>query len=381
MISSRHNADPFPVFGFSSVPHSTHVVGDINVFSAPSGLSASKVKRERSKRQDKMLEESRLESLLLEWSQYLKSCQRQSDHYGTPLTDHYLNASTKSNTNQQDFSSGLKQYSVIGLIKGIAVKALPDTGANMCFISPDLASRLGLRSAPGTEKEITLANRKVVQSPGMVEVPWRFARERKTYMLDCWILPGCVNNLILGNPFLDATLTLTKFCHRIKSKIVETPKRLLIRQLGDEKHRLWGYLDGHQTAALPDTGSDVMLIDSAYARKIGLYIDNDPNHLLEVEFADGTTAWTRGVVHAVPWDVGGKTVYCDFHVLDDLSVDVILSKDYLFHMNVFSEHADCISDVESNENLSHFCNIRLIGRYSNDLNILEELCLEDCELT
>ncbi|GES58895.1 hypothetical protein ATEIFO6365_0003017800 [Aspergillus terreus] len=211
----------------------------------------------------------------------------------------------------------------------------------------------------------------------MVEVAWRFAKEQKPHILNCWILPGCVHDIVLGSHFLNATKTLTTFKNRIRSKLVDLPRRLRLRLLGEEKQRLWGYLDGHLTAALPDTGSDVMFISSTYARNIGLLIDRDFEELLEVEFADGTTAWTSGVIRDVPWEVGGTTVRCDFHVLDALCVDVVLSKNYLFDLNVFSESSEYFFSVDSEDDLFQLFNIRLIGRYGATLNILEEEYLQD----
>ncbi|RYP65484.1 hypothetical protein DL769_006307 [Monosporascus sp. CRB-8-3] len=287
------------------------------------------------------------------------------------------NAAEKTGPKVSDFSSGLKQYFVEGDVNGTPVEALPDSGADMCFISPELASGLSLGPTPGTHKSIYLANKKRVQSPGMVEVLWKFAEEQEAHVLDCWILPGCVHNLVLGNRFLWTTQTLTKFIRRIKSKLAELPRRLQLSFLGKEKQRLWGSLDGHLTAALPDTGSDIMLISSAYARKVGLTIDRDFKNRLKVEFADGTTSQTSGVVRDVTWNVGGKTVQCDFYVLNDLGVDVILSKNYLFDLNVFSEHRDCFFDTDLEEDLFQLCNIRLIGRYGDTLNVLEEEYLED----
>lgn len=275
------------------------------------------------------------------------------------------------------FSSEPRQYIVEGDVNGTPVEALPDSGADMCFISPKLASHIGLSPASWTQRKIQLANKNCVQSPGMVEVAWRFAKEKKPHILNCWILPGCVHDIVLGSHFLNATKTLTTFKNRIKSKLVDLPRRLRLRLLGEEKQRLWGYLDGHLTAALPDTGSDAMLISSTYARKIGLPIDQDFGELLEVEFADGTTAWTSGVIRDVPWEVGGTTVRCDFHVLDDLCVDVVLSKNYLFDLDVFSESSEYFFNVNSDDDLFQLFNIRLIGRYGDTLNILEEEYLQD----
>lgn len=285
-----------------------------------------------------------------------------------------------SRANQQrDFSSGRKQYFVEGFAGLNPLEAFPDSGADSCLISPGMASSLDLDVVPGTARTIHLANKKPVRSPGMVPVAWTFSGETTAHIWECWVLPGCLHPLVLGRKFLRDTQTLTKCISRIKSRLVSLPKRLGLRLLGAEKQRLWGYLDGNLTAALPDTGSDVMLVSSDYARKIGLNVDRGRSNWLEVEFADGSTAWTSGVARNVPWSVGGKMVHCDFHVLDNLCVDVVLSNDYLFETRVFSENSDCFFDTDSEEDLLQLCNIRLIGRFSDGLGGLEDEYLEDGE--
>lgn len=91
-------------------------------------------------------------------------------------------------TQLSDFSSGQKQYFVEGYLDSTPLEAFPDSGADMCLISPDTASNLGLVVTPGTARNIQLANNKPVQSPGMVRVPWTFSGESTTHMLECWVL-------------------------------------------------------------------------------------------------------------------------------------------------------------------------------------------------
>lgn len=266
----------------------------------------------------------------------------------------------------EDFSSGEREYYVAGSVYGTAVEALPDTGADTCFISPDLASRLGLCPIPGTQKRVTLANKKAVKSPGMVKVPWKFTKERNTHTINCWILPGCTHHLVLGNPFLQATQTLTKFRNRIKSKLLTAAGVFSLSVLGDEKQRLRGYLNGQLAAALPDTGSDAMLINGAYARKIGLSIDSNVENQVKVRLADGSTTMTSGIVRDVDWRVGSTTVRCSFYVLENMCVDVILSNDYLFEMDIFSKEKQHFFHVDSEnypkEHLLYFCVLRLIKK-------------------
>ncbi|KAM0523814.1 hypothetical protein ACHAPE_001066 [Trichoderma viride] len=94
-----------------------------------------------------------------------------------------LSALTKCKPTE-DFSSGEKKFYVAGSVYGTVVEALPDTGADTCFISPDLASRFGLRPIPGTQKRVTLANKKAVKSPGMIKLPWKFTKERNTHTIN-----------------------------------------------------------------------------------------------------------------------------------------------------------------------------------------------------
>ncbi|PTB49370.1 hypothetical protein M431DRAFT_272536 [Trichoderma harzianum CBS 226.95] len=257
-----------------------------------------------------------------------------------------------------------KQYYVAGTVNGMLIEALPDTGADKCFISSKLASRLGLLPVPGTQEKITLANEKVVESPGMVQVPWEFTRQREKHMMNCWILPGCIRDLVLGSSFLQATNTLKRFRDRIKVRLIGVFNRFSLSFLGGKKQRLRGYINGHLTAALPDTGSDAMFVNGAFARKIGLDIDSDVRNLVEVELADGSTTMTSGIVRDVQWRVGKTTVQCTFHVLEDLCMDVILSNSYLFNMNIFSEQEEHFFDMDSKDHFddysSYFCSLRLL---------------------
>ncbi|KAL3459156.1 hypothetical protein BJX64DRAFT_265370 [Aspergillus heterothallicus] len=277
------------------------------------------------------------------------------------------------------FSTGTKRYFVQGQVGNRTVEALPDTGADTCLISKSLASELGLSAFPGTRKKIRLANRKPVQSPGLVMVPWKFAGESETFILKCWILPHCVHDVILGSAFLNATQTLTVFKSRIKSEFIERKRSLRLQLVGGESQQLWGYFNGELITAFPDTGSDVMLVSRAYAKKLGIDIDEDPANCLQIQFADGTTAWTSGIVRDVSWRVGKTEVYCDFYVLNGLCVDIVLSNDYLFEFNIFSECSGFFLDdsYEEEEELWRLCNIRLISQYGQKLDKLEEESLQD----
>lgn len=287
----------------------------------------------------------------------------------------YRNVATKA-PKILPFSPTVKRYYVEGSVNGTQVEALPDSGAGSCFISKSLVEQLHLQPVPGTERMVHLANKRIIHSPGMVQVPWTFAEEKRKHILKCWILQESTHDLVLGNSFLKATQTLTRNVQRIKSKVAAVPRRLQLQLLGNKNQRLWGYLNNNYTAAFPDTGSDAMLVSTEYAEKHGL--DINTNIKTQVELGDGSTAWTSGIVRDMSWKVGGMAVQCDFHVLDNLCADVVLSNNYLFEFNVFSEYTEYLDDG-TGEGHSQLCNIRLIGQYSESLNLLEEEYLKDGE--
>ncbi|KAF4838675.1 hypothetical protein CGCTS75_v000191 [Colletotrichum tropicale] len=209
----------------------------------------------------------------------------------------------------------------------------------------------------------------------MVEVLWKFANDQKRHRLKCWVLPGCTKDFVLGSKFLHMTKTLTAFSHRIKK--VFTSFKLRLRLMNEEKQRLSGIFNNRVTSAIADTGSDLMLVSLDYALKYGLSIETGKRHRSEVELADGTRTWTHGTVKNAMWTVGESTVECDFHVLNGLPADIILSKDYLFDLNIFSIYADLFNNLDSVEDLTLLCGIRLVEEEIQDLEKLEADFLRD----
>jgi hypothetical protein len=267
-----------------------------------------------------------------------------------------------------NFSSRRTEHLVEGLVNGRQVDAFPDTGADSSFISLKPADELGLTPSHRNERAIHLPNKKVVVSPGVVEVPWVFRGESSLSKIQCWIFPESVHELVLGNPFIKLSETLTRFRHRIKSRLAAFSRRLRLRLMGFEQQRVWSLLSGHLTMVLPDTGSDVMLVSSKYAEETGLEVDGHPDNWLEVQYVDGSTDWTSGVARNVSWSVGNTTVSCDFHVLDSLDVDVVLSNDYLFGMDIFSEHQEELLSLDSEEDMVRFFGIRLVHSPKQDID-------------
>lgn len=81
-----------------------------------------------------------------------------------------------------------------------------------------------------------------------------------------------------------------------------------------------------------------------------LSVDTSLESWLEVELlADESTCLASVVVRDVSWAVGDKIVRCDFHVLDDFVVYVVMSKDYLSDLDIFSTYPELSIDIDSGE--------------------------------
>ena len=302
-------------------------------------------------------------------------------------TQHTHRIGIKGYRNQGSFSSGGKDYSVQGVVGDTPVSGAVDTGAERSCVSTEFAAIYGLSPQDGTQHTVKLGNGKTVQSPGIVSVPWRFADEPQTHSLECAIIPGCVHDLILGAKFLRLTETLTTF---YKKRVKQTLRflrnahdlagKLRLGLLGAEKRRMWGYLNQKLASALPDSGSDVMLISAGYARSRGLHIDRARRHHLELQLGDGSYTTTCGLVKGLQWSFGdsGEAVTSDFYILEDLPVDIVLSNEFLFELDVFSRFGEYLVQLDSDFDIAELYPIKLIGIYSDELLELENQYINDC---
>ena len=284
-------------------------------------------------------------------------------------------------------STEIRDRRVCGVINGTQIRAIPDTGADDSFISASFLKKvqrrqptgpgmaiLEVKTGNGAATTVQLASGKTVTCTRTVSIPWTFQnKENHTYRLECHVLPKCAQDLILGERFLRLTQTLTSFKHRISTTLrslgTATTKLFRLNYMGHDKRWLWGRLGGDLVAALPDSGSDIMAVSADYARRRGFRVDRGYGGRVMIQFADGSTAWTEGVVRGVEWEFAGgagEKVACDFYVLEDLAVDVLFSSDFVFDYNVFGRHDGSLSRYDDGLlAVLGLCNIRLIGRYSS----------------
>ncbi|KAJ9630978.1 hypothetical protein H2203_001506 [Taxawa tesnikishii (nom. ined.)] len=242
------------------------------------------------------------------------------------------------------------KYTIEGCLAMIKVSATADTGSDLDIISASFARKHSLTVDKRTAHTFRLPSRRSIRSTGTVSLPFSFAGEKSRYERVFHVIENCVHDVILGRGFLNLTETLTKFAKRITKKLSSPLKRLQMCLLDAPSQRVWGSINGRSVSALPDTGSDLLIMSRRFAESAGFTITMGGPCKTCVQFADGSYAYTSGVVLGADWrfsrDESLKGRFKgDFHILDDFPFDVVLSNELLFDTEAFSQFGHCFFDV------------------------------------
>lgn len=267
---------------------------------------------------------------------------------------------------------GLKSSEAPGTINGIPVDAMLDWGSSVEAVSEDFATRHRLEIESTPKRRISLLGGHSVEVVGHVLGDFKFQNDEETYPLKFHVLRNIGIDVLLGRDFLDRTETFTKHLHRVVERVrpcVRKGKRLfLINEGPNEMIRC--AINGQEAGALPDTGSDLMLVSGAFVCRHKLQVHREKKYRRRVEIIVGSTIWTDGMVlnarlefDVPPIDASRELDYdqyllheaglsslihhempsrpkvvfiCDFHVIDDLPCDIILSHEFIMRNQVFT---------------------------------------------
>lgn len=245
-------------------------------------------------------------------------------------------------------TKAMYEPSVPGKLNGASISALPDLGASANFIDLNLVRQQHAAIDTGTARVVRKANGSFVRTLGSVMLGFRFQDEPELHQLEFHVLPTSSPPVILGGAFLKATKTLSHhFARRVQRVLRQRAPVLRVNYLS-ARDFVRGSIAGKRVDALPDTGSDVTLMSTAYAKQRGFKIGKGKRHKKLLEFMDGSQAYTTGVVRNVNWryDVDESDEFItNVYVLDDLQCDVILSYDFLCHSNYFQNYQACSFEV------------------------------------
>jgi hypothetical protein len=216
-----------------------------------------------------------------------------------------------------EVSDGIKyscyEPEISGTLAGRDKSCLPDTGATDNFVRMDYLNSRGIASRPCESHHVRLPNGKRGTTIGTVNLPFAFRGESEVHTPDFYVLVRCAKDVIVGSRFLRFTQTFERFGHRVLRKLQSVSRRRLCFLAGSE--RITGTLNGVEVDALPDTGSQAMVVSAAYASKHGLMMKKDVQHQEWFALADGSLVRALGIVEGMDWGYGrgdGETFCCDF---------------------------------------------------------------------
>jgi hypothetical protein len=258
---------------------------------------------------------------------------------------------------QKDFI--VEQRGIKVLIKNRKDSAFGDTGAGQNVISDRRRQELGLEMRPDPTS-FPMGNSKRIYSPGTVEFPLAFEDDPTNIMtIVAHVVHNFAYDLLLGNPFLQATKCLTKFKHRFVRCLFSVKSLWSFNLLGETTQRFQGRLGkGVPFLGLPDIGSARNVMDAGWAeesgRAAGFKILSGPENCGWILFPDGTEEATIGQAHTTMTLPDGKVVPIIFELLRSCHVPVVLGQDFIFDHDIYTRYATSImefDDLDSGDEL------------------------------
>ena len=286
--------------------------------------------------------------------------------------------------------------------------AIPDTGSSINAISYAALSELNLQEVIALEDDLArpdsckLADRRMIEAVGQIWLRCAFPEahgheEVRDVLFRVYSKLAMGVSVILGNMFLDATETLTKYTNRLKPRSLSLghhPPRVM--RLGPLASYMHIYINSLRTHAYADTGSEIDLISLDYAVRREFKIHNVFGDERLIVFADGELGYLYGKVsirvdlpppqktiqpesEALDHDdidlaknIAQPTVSLngpqdeaqlrDFYVFDGLDCDVLLGQVFLDAIDAFKSHPEAFIHIEDEEHKQQMCGIFKFSR-------------------
>lgn len=164
----------------------------------------------------------------------------------------------------------VEQRGIKVLVYNRKESAFGDTRAGQNVISERRRQELGLYLRPDPTS-FPMGNSKRIFSPGTVEFPLAFEDDPTNIVtIVAHVVHTFAYDLLLGNPFLQATKCLTTFKHRFVRCLFSITNMWSFNLLGETTHRFQGQLGkGLPFLGLPDIGSTRNVMDARWAKEKG----------------------------------------------------------------------------------------------------------------
>ncbi|KPM44906.1 hypothetical protein AK830_g1642 [Neonectria ditissima] len=280
-------------------------------------------------------------------------------------------AARKSRRRRKRFALPLLVAHPAGI--SIEVLACPDSGSDENIVSLELVNSLGLKIVQANDepRQFSVANGKIVRSVGQVSTRCGFATGTPSAAdLECTlhVFHTLAVPLIMGIEFLQQTETFSKYTDRLVEQLVPAMQTLRVNSVGRPKRSLICRLDTYVGCATVDTGSDLDLVSSVFAKSRAFKIDPASE---QVEFADCSVGHTTGVVNSsfvvgnvnsLGFHPRGKAIDLDLFVLDNLNADILVGQDTIETLDIFNLHDESLIPSIVRLGESEVNIIRHIGR-------------------
>lgn len=219
-----------------------------------------------------------------------------------------------------------------------------------CFgesvISAGFAKQHKIKIDTNAGSEIRLADNRVVESIGTASLPFSFLGEKTLYTCAFKVMAHCAHDVVFGYRFLRKTATLPglkHFARRAKEVILTTYQRIRMMLTGPPEQFMPGFINGLPVNAVPDTGSDAMVVSHDFAKRMGFKVHREREHRVWLTLADGAEVLTSGMVMNAEWRFSKTTgLPSDFGfeynllVLDNMPCDMVLSGEFLHRTQAFA---------------------------------------------
>jgi hypothetical protein len=259
------------------------------------------------------------------------------------------------------------------LINGILVETCcADSGSDVNCITGNFARSIGVVLTKKVTYFSLPVNESLLKATGVASIICQFpSLPTMAQPVNFFVFDKLQCKVLLGRPFLRATQTLDLYQHRLRHIEGAPNVPSAVRSVAHVKERVQCWLDGEPVWTLPDTGADINLISSTFARALGYnegkekYIDC--GNRIDVQLADGSTFTTEGTIQLsvsfFPPKESNSTIYEliessnktithkkieiqrnsqileIFHVLANLNYKVVLGETLLTTVDAYNQHA------------------------------------------
>jgi hypothetical protein len=241
-------------------------------------------------------------------------------------------------------------------VNGQLTSGIGDTGSEETIISEKRCREMGEQVIPDP-MWINLGNQGRMFSSGRVNMHIAFPdTPSQTVVVLARVVKDFSFDLLLGNPFLEATQTMEKHIYRFVRCLFSARNLWSFCRAGETRRRFKAVMGNEiPFAALADTGSSRNVMSADWASQQKFEIRSKPENLGWITFPIGPKEATIGQVHTHISLPGGRLVPIVFDVLPTCRLPVVLGIDFILDNNIYQNYAGSFFDLQADGDDNESC--------------------------